>query len=117
MNIELVIAEVMRDFQMTGFADGIYGDFVREVAKRMVGWQPIETAPKNETPVDIWRPGFGGDLWGGERCTNMRRTDLGKGNVFYSPVKSGPCCVRDATHWMPLPDAPNAEISPPRDAG
>ena len=51
MNIELVMAEVMRDFQMTGFADGIYGDFVREVAKRMVGWQPIETAPKNETDV------------------------------------------------------------------
>ena len=64
-------------------------------------WQPIETAPKNNIPIDIWRQSFGG-----ERLTNMCRVDFGNGNVFYDPVKSGPCCVRDATHWMPLPDAP-----------
>jgi hypothetical protein len=66
-----------------------------------MSWQPIDTAPKDGTPIDIWRPS-----WGGERCVNMKREDLGKGNVFYSPVVSGPCCVRDATHWMPIPEAP-----------
>ena len=63
-------------------------------------WLDIETAPKDGTPVDIFR----GD-WK-ERCTNMQRVDLGNGNVFYKSVESGPCCVRDATHWMPIPAGP-----------
>jgi len=65
-------------------------------------WRPIQTAPKDSTPVDIWR-----ESYGGERCPNMQRIDLGEGNVFYSPIVSGPACVRDATHWMPTPTAPN----------
>jgi len=64
-------------------------------------WLGIETAPKDGTVVDIFR----GD-WK-ERCTNMQRVDLGNGNVFYDPVESGPCCVRDATHWMPIPVDPD----------
>lgn len=68
-----------------------------------MSWQPIETAPQDATPVDIWRSGHGG-----ERCTNMRRVDLGGGNVFYEPVESGPSCVRDASHWMPIPGAPES---------
>lgn len=77
-----------------------------ELSAGLGAWLPIETAPKDRTPIDIWRPG-----WGGERCVNMRRTDLGHGNVFYEPVQSGPCCVRDATHWMPIPKAPNAGVT------
>jgi hypothetical protein len=69
-----------------------------------MGWRPIETAPKDETPVDLWSP-----EWGGERHTNMRRVGLSKGNVFYDPVESGICCVRGATHWMPLPPAPQGD--------
>ena len=64
-------------------------------------WLGIETAPKDGTVVDIFR----GD-WK-ERCTNMRRVYLGNENVFYEPVESGPCCVRDATHWMPIPVDPD----------
>lgn len=58
-------------------------------------WLPIAQAPQDDTVVDLWRPS-----WGGERCIDMRRVDLGKGNVFYEPVKAGPCVVRDATHFM-----------------
>ena len=79
-------------------------DLREACARAMVqpdGWQPIETAPTDDTPVDIWRPS-----WGGERCTAMCRIDLGRGNIFYAPTKSGPACVRDATHWMPIPEAP-----------
>lgn len=65
------------------------------------GWRPIATAPQDDTPVDLWRPGYGG-----ERCTNMRRVNMGGGNVFYDPVDSGSCCVRDATYWMSIPGSP-----------
>lgn len=63
------------------------------------GWMPIESAPKDGTQVDIWSAKHG-------RCVNMTREDLGDGNIFYSPVESGFCVVRDATHYQPLPPAP-----------
>ena len=63
-------------------------------------WQPIETAPKDSTPVDIWR-----SEWG-ERAVNMRRVELAPNNVFYESIGSGPGVVRDASHWMPLPEPP-----------
>lgn len=66
------------------------------------GWRPISSAPKDCTVIDIWRSGFGG-----KRCPNMVRADYGGRNVFYTPAESGPSCVRDATHWMPLPKPPN----------
>ena len=61
------------------------------------GWMPIETAPQDGTPVDLWRD---------ERLPNMVRVKLSPFNVFYGPVVSGYTCVRDATHWMPLPTPP-----------
>ena len=67
----------------------------------MTQWRDIKTAPKDDTPVDLWRPSFGG-----ERLTNMRLVTHGIKNSFYEPVISGPSCVRDATHWMPIPEAP-----------
>ena len=65
-------------------------------------WLPISTAPKDDTPIDIWRS-FDGY---GERCTNMQRVDMGGGNIFYAAIEFGPSCVRNATHWMPIPSAP-----------
>lgn len=59
------------------------------------GWRPISEAPKDRTVIDIWRPSFGG-----ERCPDMLRVDLGNGNVFYEPLLAGLTCVRDATHFM-----------------
>ena len=67
------------------------------------GWRPIETAPKDGTPVDLWR-----GEWK-ERAVNMRRVELRHDNVFYEAIESGPTYVRDATHWMPLPAQPTTE--------
>lgn len=62
-------------------------------------WQPIETAPKDETLVDLWRAG-------GERCANMRRVVWQFDDVFYGPNYRGHNCVRDATHWILAPEPP-----------
>jgi hypothetical protein len=63
-------------------------------------WMPIETAPKDERAVDLWQSSFN------RRLTNMSRVELTENNVFYAPVENGPSCVRDASHWMPLPEPP-----------
>jgi hypothetical protein len=63
-------------------------------------WQPIDSAPKDNTPVDLWRSEAR------ERAVNMYRVEMASDNVFYEPVNDGPCVVRDATHWMPIPPPP-----------
>lgn len=65
----------------------------------MSEWLPISTAPKDTRIVDIWCPRYG-------RLTNYWREDLGDGNVFYEPSKSGVTVVRDASHWMAIPEPP-----------
>lgn len=69
-------------------------------AAQQTQWLPIETAPKDGTVVDIWSKMYG-------RLTAYVRTDLGDGNVFYEQTEGGYTCVRDVTHWMPLPQGPN----------
>lgn len=70
-------------------------------------WHPIETAPKDGTPID---------LWAGERIANCtwnapsacwdERIGTGYGGKHWA-VMSAP------THWMPLPAAPtNPEDAP-----
>lgn len=65
------------------------------------GWRTMESAPRDGTPVDLWRDG--------ERLTNYRRVKLAPDNVFYEPVESGYSCVRDAEYWRTLPEPPNGE--------
>jgi hypothetical protein len=96
----------MLDLQGVTKETAPHGLNVEDLAKSalsVMGWRLIVTAPQDDTVVDIWR---------GEwkyRATDMRRCDLGDGNVFYEPADSGPSCVRDATHWMPRPPAPEGD--------
>lgn len=62
-------------------------------------WQPIKTAPKDNTLIDLWHPIHG-------RMTNYRRANNGKGD-YYWPIYGGLTLVRDATHWMPVPGGPD----------
>jgi hypothetical protein len=80
--------------QLTGALD----DAIAELEKGT--WQPIANAPKDNTPVDLWSPSH-------ERLTNYRRVERTKTNVFYDPICSGVVCVRDATHFMFIPDVSN----------
>ena len=72
-------------------------------------WHPIETAPKDGTPID---------LWAGERIANCtwnapsacwdERIGTGYGGKHWA-VMSAP------THWMPLPAAPTNPEDPAHD--
>ena len=79
------------------------------------GWQPIETAPKDGSRILLFFPVFGNsqrqEFWNWEAQ---------KYNKNPNPYRSGDReCVygvmwyRDCppTHWMPLHEAPNAEMS------
>lgn len=72
-------------------------------------WQPIETAPKDFTEIDIWN---------GERIPNCSwgQTTYGRqvGFVYQSDYDSnGPVIelVRDPTHWKPLPAPPSTKLA------
>ncbi len=65
-----------------------------------MSWRPIATAPRDDTPIDLWC----GDCK--ERLVNYSRVELAPDNVFYEPNEDGRCVVRTATHWMPLPEPP-----------
>ncbi|MGZ8907296.1 MAG: DUF551 domain-containing protein [Methylobacter sp.] len=71
-------------------------------------WQPIETAPRDGTLVDIWMSGqkapdgyrqadcwFDGKNW----CHEFGRE---------GPIEAGFYIGDIPTHWMPLPESPNA---------
>lgn len=69
-------------------------------------WQPIANAPKDRTPVDLWSAQYG-------RLVNYMRFERTATNVFYDPVCEGVVCVRDATHFMPIPDSPTMDAPQP----
>ena len=63
-------------------------------------WQPIETAPNDDTQIDIWSDTKG-------RLTDYHLVIRSEDNIFYEPGKHGGyTCIRDATHWMPTPKGP-----------
>lgn len=64
-------------------------------------WQAIEFAPKDGTEVDLWRPEYGG-----ERLCGYRWVQQSSWNGYFDPIRSGPCAVRDATHFMLAPGPP-----------
>jgi hypothetical protein len=72
----------------------------------MTVWQPIETAPKNGTPVLVYSPG---NQYGFN--TNARRSRIIVDKYMFS---DGFCFYREYpeapyTHWMPLPAPPEEQ--------
>jgi len=63
-------------------------------------WQPIETAPDDDTQIDIWSIAKG-------RLTDYHLVIRSEDNIFYEPGKHGGyVCIRDAIYWMPIPKDP-----------
>lgn len=70
-------------------------------SKRSAGWQPIETAPKDGTLIDVWCPEAGGgyrvpDAWWSE--VDSHWLYVGQG----SPMR----WAHEPTRWIPLPMPP-----------
>jgi hypothetical protein len=66
-------------------------------------WQPIESAPKDGTPVDIW-------------CAGFRYTDAYWGRVANEWLDEDGDPIKDyygeePTHWMPLPSPPSRKAT------
>ena len=77
-------------------------------------WQPIETAPKDGTPVLIWKPDermvgeyMMAAYWSDEHCGGSGWVPVGGIHIqgYHSPTVGGPQGF--PTHWMPLPKAPD----------
>lgn len=71
-------------------------------------WQPIETAPRDETSVDLWVEGkrFGWRVPNAWWCPTEQAwitsdADYGEPGTCIGPMDK-------ATHWQPLPKAPGA---------
>jgi hypothetical protein len=68
-------------------------------------WQPIETAPKDGTVIDLWIPGW-------ERfadCHWSKIEPAGWTSDFGDVVLE---CTgnTEPTHWMPLPEPPTSSV-------
>lgn len=75
----------------------------------MSEWQPISTAPKGK-PVLLWA---GGSVSVGEHGTAAWQTEwngLVDGELAWAGGydNAGLATVHNPTHWMPLPDPPDA---------
>lgn len=73
------------------------------------GWQPIETAPKDETRVLLAKAGKGYVTMGRwvERFSRDHYVD-GEHGWFNDATQTR---IWNPTHWMPLPEAPRAMLS------
>lgn len=77
-------------------------------------WQPIETAPKNETVVDLWAVLPEHDPTQGERLANCfwrvfpgDRINEGQWCQQYAEAPGSSFEVDEIpTHWMPRPEPP-----------
>lgn len=68
-------------------------------------WQPIETAPKDQTYVLLWLSGEGHH---GPRRYNITVGVYTPSGWYYIADGSGGKTSNDPSHWMPLPDPPES---------
>lgn len=71
----------------------------------LLEWQPIETAPKDGTPILLYWPGHRGHI--ATNCFVARWNVLAEDWLSSGqPVWRG-AGIYEPTHWMPLPEPPS----------
>ena len=73
-------------------------------------WQPIETAPTDQTKVDLWVPNVD-QPDGGERHPDMvfNEGDISQASDWHHDMYCLSDCgteLEDVTHWMAIPSGP-----------
>lgn len=79
---------------------------LRRSVRIVDGWQPIETAPRDETPIDIWEAGF----------SNCRRANVHWVDGYWKIGDRGSRYMHDPkvfTHWQSIPAPPSTAPPPP----
>ena len=73
-------------------------------------WQPIETAPRDGTLIDLWssRERIANCAWNVPSACWAERIGVGFGGKHWAVVSA-------PTHWMPLPAAPANPEDPAHD--
>ncbi|QHJ81424.1 MAG: hypothetical protein [Bacteriophage sp.] len=75
-------------------------------------WQPIETAPKDGTVVDLYFPikSYGDAiLFGDGRMTNWSYEDGEWGSASGGLSRLVTATEKQPSHWMPIPKPPTEE--------
>ncbi len=67
------------------------------------GWQPIETAPKDGTPILLFCPG---SWYGDERVVGCFGSYCCSVEFYWVDLASEGMSLDKPTHWLPLPDPP-----------
>jgi hypothetical protein len=83
------------------------------VTDEVVGWQPIETAPKNKI-VDLWaaeRERYENERVAGCWWSRTRDAWVHCATIFDGEQPSDEALLYNVTHWMPLPEPPRAAIA------
>ena len=94
------VAEALRSAGAPSFQNGKWLSLPERIAALTDEWQPIETAPKDGSPVLIFVPSTGICMYvAWNRNGNWMVFDTGKGHSAHV----------DATHWRPLPPPPALE--------
>jgi len=73
-------------------------------------WQPIETAPKDQTVMVWWGEGC---WWGRKSRTIPVGAVFPKGPYAWTVKFGDGLRVADPTHWMPLPQPPTNAMAQP----
>lgn len=76
------------------------------MAEHKMQWQPIETAPE-KTLVLVYGE-WDGELHGGDGTKEVHKARFEWGEWWIDGGEYYASHVRNPTHWMPLPEPPNA---------
>lgn len=84
---------------------------IDDLRSRLLGWSPIDTAPKDGTEVLLWAGGAISGYWTTEREPNGNTPEPGEDGVWRGAWSGRPLYLEwhhKPTHWRP--------ISPPSDS-